>query len=112
MENDKFQNKYRILSARLHNWNYANEGAYFITVCTKDRTHYFGEIKNERMQLSSIGVIADLMRYEIKNHTKNIELGEFVVVPNHIRSILILNDDNVLPHAETRHSLLSLHAYR
>lgn len=103
--NDKFQNKYRILSARLQNWNYASEGAYFITICTKDRIHYFGEIENQIMILSNIGVIADLMWYEIKNHAKNIELGEFVVMPNHIHGILILNDNVVNDNVETRYAL-------
>ncbi|MBP6558014.1 MAG: transposase [Flavobacterium sp.] len=109
---DKFKNKYRISSARLQNWDYASEGAYFITICTKDRLHYFGEIENDKMILSNIGVIADLMWYEIKNHTKNIELGEFVVMPNHIHGILILNNNNQLPNipsnvsnVETRHAL-------
>ena len=44
MMDDKFQNKYRIPSARLQNWDYASDGAYFITICTKNREHYFGEI--------------------------------------------------------------------
>lgn len=96
---DKFQNKYRIPSARLQSWDYASEGSYFITICTKDMVHHFGEIENGKMILSNSGVIADLMWYEIKNHTKNIELGEFVVMPNHIHGILILNG------VETRHAL-------
>ena len=91
--NDKFKNKYRIPSARMQNWDYASEGAYFITICTKNRKHYFGEIENNKMILSNVGVIVDLMWYEIKNHAKNIELGEFVVMPNHIHGILILNDN-------------------
>ena len=41
---DKFQNKYRIPSARAAWWNYASIAAYFITICTKHRAHYFGEI--------------------------------------------------------------------
>jgi len=90
----KFQNKYRIASARLQNWDYAREGAYFITICTKDRLHYFGEIENKKMILSNMGVIADLMWHEIKNHAKNITLGEFVVMPNHVHGILILNGGN------------------
>lgn len=39
-----FQNKYRIESARLNNWNYNSMGAYFITICTKKHTHFFGDI--------------------------------------------------------------------
>jgi len=46
------------------------------------------------MILSNMGVIADLMWHEIKNHTKNITLGEFVVMPNHVHGILILNGGN------------------
>ncbi len=91
MGNDKFQNKYRIASARLPNWDYTSNGAYFITICTKDRIPYFGRIENKKMILSNMGIIADLMWHEIKNHAKNIELGEFVVMPDHIRGILILN---------------------
>lgn len=41
---DKFQNKYRIPSARATWWNYANNAGYFVTLCTKNREHYFGEI--------------------------------------------------------------------
>jgi putative transposase len=92
---DKFQNKYRISPARLQTWDYASEGSYFITICTKERIHFFGEIENQKMNLSQVGVIADLMWYEIKNHTKNVELGEFIVMPNHIHGILILNDTHV-----------------
>lgn len=88
---DKFQNKYRIPSARLQNWDYRWAGAYFITICTQNREHYFGEIENGEMQLSPIGVIANVMWHEIKNHSKTIELDAFVVMPNHVHGILILN---------------------
>ncbi len=90
---DLYKNKYRIASARLQTWDYASEGAYFITICTKDRIHYFGDVVNGKMILSNVGVIANLMWYEIVKHTKNIELGEFVVMPNHIHGILILNEN-------------------
>ncbi|MCD8402747.1 hypothetical protein [Tenacibaculum finnmarkense] len=43
---DKFKDKYRILSARLQNWDYGNNGAYFITICTVGNQHFFGDIKN------------------------------------------------------------------
>lgn len=95
--NEKYQNKYRISSARLQSWDYANEGAYFITICTHNRLHYFGEVKNGKMVLSRIGVIANLMWHEIKNHAINIELGDFIVMPNHVHGILILNNINPLP---------------
>ncbi len=102
---EKYGNKYRIKSTRLQNWDYGWNGAYFITICTKNREHYFGEIENGRMQLSPIGVIADILWYEIKNHAKNIELGEFIVMPNHIHGILILNGNTDNGNVETGHAL-------
>ncbi len=104
---EKFKNKYRIPSARLQTWDYRWAGAYFITICTQNREHYFGKIEKGKMILSNVGVIADILWYEIKNHAKNVELGEFVVMPNHIHGILILNNDNVnvqTSHVETLHA--------
>jgi len=88
---DKYQNKYRIPSAQLQNWNYRSAGAYFITTNTRNGEYYFGNVEDAKMQLSNIGVIADILWYEIINHTQNVELGEFVVMPNHIHGILIVN---------------------
>ncbi len=92
----KYRNKYRIESARLIGYDYGNAGLYFITICTAHREHYFGEIINGKMQLSNIGILADVFWYEIKNHSKNIELHQFVVMPNHIHGILeiVKNIDN------------------
>ena len=39
-----FQNKFRNETTRLQNWDYRWDGSYFITICTKNREHYFGEI--------------------------------------------------------------------
>ena len=107
---DKFKNKYRIPSARHPHWDYRWAGAYFITICTHNRIHYFGEIQNGVMNLSNVGVIADILWHEIPHHAKNVELGAFVVMPNHIHGILILtgNDDdtnNVNVNVETGHAL-------
>ncbi len=87
----KFQNKYRNESARAQWWDYGNEGAYFITICTKNREHFFGEIINGIMHLSHLGVLADAFWHEIPHHSPNVKLGAFVVMPNHIHGILILN---------------------
>jgi REP element-mobilizing transposase RayT len=88
---NKFQNKYRIPSTRLQTWDYANNGAYFITICTQNREHFFGNIKNGIMQLSEIGKFAEQFWHEIPNHFPMVELGNFVVMPNHVHGILIMN---------------------
>jgi REP element-mobilizing transposase RayT len=92
---EKFKGKYRIPSARWQNWDYRWAGAYFVTICTKNREHLFGEIVDKQMAYSHVGVIADILWCEIKNHTKNVELGEYVVMPNNVHGIFILNGDNV-----------------
>ena len=86
--NEKYQNRYRIESARLKGYDYGNAGLHFITICTANREHYFGEIIEGKMQLSNIGILADVFWHEIKNHSKNIELHQFLVMPNHIHGIL------------------------
>jgi putative transposase len=91
---DKYQNKYRIASARAQWWDYGWNGAYFITICTQNREHYFGEIENGKMVLSPMGIIADILWHEIPNHASFVELGDFVVMPNHIHGILILDKPN------------------
>ena len=92
---DKFRNKYRIASARNPNWDYRWNAAYFITICTKNRAPFFGEIHEGKMIFSNVGVIADLLWFEIKNRSEYIELGEFVVMPNHMHGILILNNAEI-----------------
>ena len=103
---EKFQNKYRIPSARLQYWDYRWAGAYFITICTQNREHYLGEIVNGQMQLSHIGVIADILWYQIPHHAQNVELGAFVVMPNHIHGILVLTEtvDTNIPAVEALHA--------
>lgn len=92
---EKYQNKYRIPSARLQHWDYRWAGAYFITICTKDRLHYFGEIENGKMILNEIG---KMVQNEWRETPKirpdmNLDLGEFVVMPNHFHGILIIGEN-------------------
>jgi putative transposase len=92
---EKYQNKYRIPSARLQRWNYSWAGAYFITICTKYRLHYFGEIKNGKMMLNEIGEMVqnEWMLTPIIRPDMNLDLGEFVVMPNHFHGILIIGEN-------------------
>ena len=91
----KYKNKYRTTSKRLQNWDYGWPGAYFITISTNEKAHYFGEVVHKKMELSTVGVVADILWHEIKNHATQIELGEFVAMPNHIHGILFLRRDKV-----------------
>jgi hypothetical protein len=102
---DKFQEKYRIPSARLQNWDYGWAAAYFVTICTANRECDFGEVKNGEIRLTNIGVLPDVFWYEIRNHTKNIEMDVFVIMPNQVHGILILQGNENKINVETRHAL-------
>ncbi|MFO7873519.1 MAG: transposase [Bacteroidales bacterium] len=91
---DKFRNKYRIPSARLQNWDYGWNGAYFITICTKNRNHFFGEIVNGNMVLSEIGRLTNDLLLEIPQRYPYSILDEFIVMPNHVHVIVIINKIN------------------
>lgn len=93
--NGKYRNKYRIPSTRLQNWDYGWNAIYFVTICTKDRIHYFGEIDDGKIKLSPIGAVADVLWHELKNHFDNIELDAFVVMPNHIHGIIAINNGDI-----------------
>ena len=59
--------------------------SYFVTICTKNRAHYFGEIVKGKMHLNDIGNIAEQewIKTLALRPDMNLELGEFVVMPNH-----------------------------
>jgi putative transposase len=96
----KFKNKYRIPSARLKNWDYGKNGAYFITICTQNKEHFFGEIDcvddENKINLNEIGRLATLFWEEIPKHFPFVELGNYQVMPNHVHGILIINKSNIV----------------
>jgi putative transposase len=79
---------------RLKGFDYSQDGCYFVTTKTKDREHYFGEIVNDKMEMSKIGQEAHKFWLEIPEHFPFVILDEFVVMPNHIHGIIIINKNN------------------
>ncbi|RDB02451.1 transposase [Runella aurantiaca] len=101
---------YRRQSFRLQGYDYRNEGMYFVTICTKDRLPYFGQIIDNQMVLSEIGQIVWDNWFKIPQFSPHIALDEFVVMPNHIHGILAIvqsvaslqcNDATRQPHNAT-----------
>jgi len=90
---EKFKNKYRTKSLRKQRYDYSQDGAYFITICTKDKKNYFGKIENGKMILSDVGIIANKYWKEIPNQFVFVELDEFVIMPNHVHGILMINSN-------------------
>jgi REP element-mobilizing transposase RayT len=90
----KFQNKYRIESARLQNWDYGWNAPYFVTICTAHRVCYFGHIQNGKMQFSETGKMAHNCWLEIPEHFPFVTLDVHVIMPNHVHGIIIINKPN------------------
>jgi REP element-mobilizing transposase RayT len=90
----KFQNKYCIPSARA-NWHNYNGGVYFVTICTNNREHYFGEIcPGPQMQLSPIGQYAYNQFINVKTHYPYAKIPLFVIMPDHIHAIVTIDGEN------------------
>ncbi len=73
---------------RLKQFDYSRESAYFITISTKENQCLFGDIKQGKISLNSLGAIAYNCWLEIPEHFDYISLDEFVIMPNHIHGIL------------------------
>ena len=93
----KFNNKYRIPSARAA-WHDYNGGLYFITICTKGMEHYFGKIQDNEMIYTETGKYAEMCISDIPNHFADAEIIISQVMPNHVH--LIVEIQNV----ETMHA--------
>ncbi len=77
---------------RLMDYDYSEPAAYFVTMCTKDRVHLFGEIVNGVMHLNRLGGIVQESWNALANHFSAIELDEFVIMLNHVHGIIVIVD--------------------
>jgi REP element-mobilizing transposase RayT len=85
---------YRVESVRLAGWDYASEGMYFVTICTKDRFPFFGDIRDGDTVLSEIGKIAQQYWQQLPNHHLDAICDQFVVMPNHLHGIVAITRSN------------------
>ncbi len=88
----KFNNKYRIESTRMQNWDYAWKGSYFITICSANREYFFGDILDGKMELTAIGKIvrSEWLRTFEMRPDMNLTCGEFVIMPDHFHAIITI----------------------
>ena len=101
MSDDKFKDKYRIDTARAY-WHNYNGGAYFITICTKNREHFFGEIENGEMVLSQIGEYTQQCIEQIQQHNPYAEIPLYVIMPNHLHLIVFIVETVHAPSPNTQ----------
>lgn len=79
-------------SLRLRGYDYSQAGAYFITICTNKRKCLFGNIVQNEVNLNELGNAVLDIWYSLPNKYSNIELDEFVIMPNHVHGIIVIKD--------------------
>ncbi len=87
-----FKNKYRIESTRLPNYDYSSDGAYFITICTKNKQHFFGKIINGKLSNIKQTQIVEKCWFDLPNHYPNCVLDKFIVMPNHVHGVIFIDN--------------------
>ncbi len=94
MSNFRFDpQKHHRKSIRLKEYDYSQAGAYYVTIVTYQRDCLFGDVINKEMVLNGFGKIADECWCAIPEHFPNVELGEYVVMTNHVHGIIVITDD-------------------
>ena len=82
-DSDRFPNR---KNPRLENYDYSTPNYYFVTICTKNKSCIFGTITHP----NSYGEIAEQGLLEIPAHFPNVEIDKYIVMPNHIHAIIVL----------------------
>jgi putative transposase len=98
--------KHHRRSIRLKNYDYANNGYYFLTICSRDRECIFGELNvgallacaqnpctHDIIALSNTGKIIEYHWLHIPDQYENIFLDEYIIMPNHIHGIVIIDKE-------------------
>lgn len=86
--------QHKNIRAPFHNYS---EGEYFITICTKEKHHYFGKITNGKMFFSKLGQYAHNAMETLATHYSYVEVPLFVIMPNHIHSIIMIRQRTDAP---------------
>ena len=93
MDKDKVKDLPDRKLIRMPSYDYSMSGFYFVTICTCNRFPYFGAIDKGQMTLNKYGDVAVKHWLSIPDHCQDVELYEYVVMPNHIHGIVIINNE-------------------
>lgn len=83
-------------SIRIKGYDYSQNGAYFVTICTHNKQCLFGQVESGKMVLNRLGLLIEDVWREITKHYETILIDEFVIMPNHIHGIICLQDGRAL----------------
>jgi len=84
-------------SIRLKGYDYTSSGAYFVTMCTRDRACTLGDIVRGTVMLSNIGRIVAQSWVWLGDHHPYVDLDAWVIMPNHVHGIILILDDDIVP---------------
>ena len=76
---------------RLLGYDYTQAGGYFVTIFTQGWVHLFGQVKDDEMLTNDLGLIVQRTWLGLPDHFAGIELGEYIVMPNHFHGIIFVN---------------------
>ena len=82
-------------STRLKDYNYTSGGTYFVRLCTQDRQCVFGSVRCDKMILNDAGLTINEQRSKLTDRFPHIEMGEFIIMPNHLHGIIVIKDRNL-----------------
>lgn len=104
-------------SPRKQHWDYSTPGYYLITSATRYREDLFGSIENQIVCINDFGYIVYQCWNQLADHYSNIELDEFIVMPDHIHGIIkvssienIISGEGLRPSPEKKknHNILEI----
>lgn len=87
-------NKHNRRSIRLMDYDYSQSGAYFVTICTRNRACVLGEISDGHVLLNESGeIVADTWLW-LENHYRHVELDQWLIMPNHLHGIILIGENS------------------
>jgi putative transposase len=96
--------KYNFSTDRYKDYDYSSSGVYFVSINIKDRKPVFGKFDNGKIMLSAAGKIADTCWKDIPLHFRNVQTGDYIIMPEHLHGLIILNAPDHLE--KTRQDLI------
>jgi len=80
-------------SIRLSHYDYAQPGAYFITICARDKECFFGKVIDTEVELNESGKAVQQCWLELPEHFAGVDVDAYVVMPNHVHGIIVVHED-------------------
>ena len=78
---------------RLKEYDYSTAGAYFVTICTKNRVNYLSSIQNDETILTGVGKMIEDYLFELELCYECVKIDYYVIMPNHVHFICCIEDD-------------------